>query len=124
MSGKFYYELVAEAGARNARARFAFIRIEELCPFPFEGLEKVIKARDMHTSRSKCCSFIHVGWIWAQEEPQNQGAFSFVAPRIERLLGKPLEYVGRDVAACPATGISFQHKHELRSVMDGLFSLK
>jgi 2-oxoglutarate dehydrogenase E1 component len=43
---------------------------------------------------------------WVQEEPQNMGAWHFVAPRLRRLLAAGTEprYIGRDEAASPASG--------------------
>ena len=56
--------------------------------------------------------------IWAQEEPQNQGYWAHVEPRIERRLGeagltpkRPI-YAGRAAAASPATGLAKRHAAE------------
>ena len=56
--------------------------------------------------------------VWAQEEPQNQGYWTHVEPRIERRLGeaglKPKRpvYAGRAPAASPATGLAKRHAAE------------
>lgn len=42
LSGKIYYELIKERQARDLNSMIAFIRIEELAPFPFEALEEVL----------------------------------------------------------------------------------
>jgi 2-oxoglutarate dehydrogenase E1 component len=93
-SGKVYYTLLA---ARRERARdsIALVRVEELHPFPQKELVEILgrypKARQVY---------------WVQEEPENMGAWHFVADRLRRLLpeGATLTYVGRRAAASPATG--------------------
>jgi len=43
-------------------------------------------------------------FFWVQEEPENMGAWSFIRPRLEAVIGKPLTYIGRRESATPATG--------------------
>jgi 2-oxoglutarate dehydrogenase E1 component len=56
--------------------------------------------------------------IWAQEEPKNNGAWTFVAPLLETCLadagltGMPPQYAGRDASASPATGLAKRHAAE------------
>ncbi|OBZ67945.1 putative 2-oxoglutarate dehydrogenase E1 component DHKTD1, mitochondrial [Grifola frondosa] len=62
LSGKLYYDLIKERQKRQLD-NLAFVRIEELCPFPFEGLLRVLT------------QYGNAGEIiWLQEEPRNQGA--------------------------------------------------
>jgi 2-oxoglutarate dehydrogenase E1 component len=56
--------------------------------------------------------------IWCQEEPKNQGYWTFVEPNIEWVLtrigakfSRP-RYVGRAASASPATGLASRHKAE------------
>jgi len=56
---------------------------------------------------------------WVQEEPENQGPWWFVRPRLERVIGeRPLRYVGRDEGASPATGNYKIHQAEERALVD------
>ena len=65
-TGKFYYDLVAEREA-NGRTDVAFVRLEQLFPLPVEQLKEVI------------ASYPNVDdYVWAQEEPKNMGAYSFM----------------------------------------------
>lgn len=96
-SGKIYYDLVAQRHA-NENKHVAIIRLEELYPFPQGELAKELE------------QYRHAQVVWCQEEPQNNGAWSFVSPQIERLLldighasPRPV-YVGREAAASPASG--------------------
>ena len=50
--------------------------------------------------------------FWVQEEPENMGAWSFLAPVIEEAIGRRPEYVGRASTASPATGSLTLHKRE------------
>ena len=98
-SGKVYYDLF-EGREASKRQDVAIIRLEQLYPFPNEELKKIF-------ARYKGASDI----IWAQEEPQNMGAWSFVKDRIQEIIGsKIVNYVGRDSAASPATGYMSVHQ--------------
>merc|ERR1712238_475245 len=66
--------------------------------------------------------------VWAQQEPKNMGAYSYIAPRmmtatreINKMEKRP-RYVGRMVSSAPATGMSLAHKQEYSDVMEGVFS--
>ena len=74
VSGKFYYELVKErqAKATETQDQVAFVRIEELAPFPFAQLQSVLEAYPNVDE-----------YVWVQEEPRNQGAWGHVQPRIQ-----------------------------------------
>jgi 2-oxoglutarate dehydrogenase E1 component len=104
-SGKVYYELVDRRTAVKAQD-VAIIRIEQFYPLHEEILRAVLsryrKARE---------------WIWAQEESQNNGAWSFLDQRF-RALGFPMEYVGRDASASPATGSLTVHKREQSELVE------
>jgi 2-oxoglutarate dehydrogenase E1 component len=103
VSGKLYYEL---ADARDAAGdtSTAIMRIEQIYPFPAEALvERLKRMTNLETL------------VWAQEEPKNQGAWTFVEPYIEDVLGevgyqptRPI-YAGRKAAAATATGLARNH---------------
>lgn len=77
VSGKFYYDLVKERERRGMKDRVALIRIEELSPFPRNELKKEIEQYGQADE-----------FVWCQEEPQNAGAYSFMAPRLSQLIPK------------------------------------
>jgi len=52
--------------------------------------------------------------VWVQEEHQNQGAFTFVYPRLQALT--PIKYVGREPLAASAVGTSVLHKKEVEKL--------
>jgi 2-oxoglutarate dehydrogenase E1 component len=105
-TGKLAYELF-EARDKAGGGNVSIVRIEQLYPFPGEAL----LARLKRMTRLEEV-------IWAQEEPQNQGYWAHVEPRLERRLGeaglKPKRpvYAGRAPAASPATGLAKRHATE------------
>jgi 2-oxoglutarate dehydrogenase E1 component len=100
-SGKIYYDLYAQRVASSSQRDVALIRLEQLYPWPADVLKKVL-AR-YQSARE---------WVWVQEESQNMGAWTFAAPRLHELLGSPVQYVGRDASASPATGSKLVHDRE------------
>lgn len=101
-SGKVYFDLLA-ARQRQGLAHVALVRVEQLYPFPEAMLDAVLK---------RYADAAEVAWV--QEEPQNMGAWNFLAPRLRALLADPtaLSYYGRPEAASPATGLYAQHQQE------------
>ncbi|HEV2865029.1 MAG TPA: 2-oxoglutarate dehydrogenase E1 component, partial [Allosphingosinicella sp.] len=105
-TGKLAYELI-EARDKAGLGNVSIVRIEQLYPFPGEALLARLK---------RMTNLEEV--VWAQEEPQNQGYWAHVEPRIERRLAeaglKPKRpvYAGRVAAASPATGLAKRHAAE------------
>ena len=113
-SGKVYFDLL-KARAASGDNRVAILRIEQLYPFPFNSLAKVL------------ARWPNAEIVWCQEEPQNMGAWNFVDRRIERVLSsldiaaKRPRFVGRAEAASPATGLFKRHVEEqVQLVIDAL----
>jgi 2-oxoglutarate dehydrogenase E1 component len=105
-SGKFYYELFAEREKLN-RKDVALIRIEQLFPLHKDKIENVINR------------YNHVeSYIWAQEEPKNMGAWSFMMQRFDLV---NLQVASRDYSSVPAPGSSSRDKRRQRSVIDEVF---
>ncbi|KAI0918481.1 hypothetical protein AcV5_002463 [Taiwanofungus camphoratus] len=114
LSGKLYYDLVKERQKRQSD-KVAFIRIEELCPFPFDELHRVLE--QYHKAKEI---------FWLQEEPQNQGAWNHVESRLKRVvegLGRELEilYRGRQPDSIPAPGISRLYVAQQKAVVEAPF---
>jgi 2-oxoglutarate dehydrogenase E1 component len=111
-SGKVYYDFLYDAKAdpekraRAVPAEVAIIRVEQLYPFPEEQLRAVVRRYPRVRE-----------WVWVQEEPQNMGAWTFIEPRL-RALELPIEYVGRDASASPATGSYKIHDREQKELVE------
>ena len=105
-SGKVFYDLF-EAREAAGDKNTAIVRVEQLYPFPSEPLVKRLK---------RMANVEEV--VWAQEEPKNNGGWSFVEPFIEACLveagGKVQRprYAGRAASASPATGLMKRHQLE------------
>ncbi|MFP3948021.1 MAG: 2-oxoglutarate dehydrogenase E1 component [Longimicrobiales bacterium] len=110
-SGKVYYDLL-ETDLREEAAHVALGRIEELYPFPGERIHELVTSYpDLEEV------------LWAQEEPMNMGALSYVGPRLRGAVPRslPLRHVSRPERASPAVGKSWEHKAEQeRIVRDAL----
>jgi 2-oxoglutarate dehydrogenase E1 component len=106
-SGKVYYDLLAKREETGKQRDVAIVRIEQLYPWPADELKKVL---DRHGAARD--------WVWVQEESQNMGAWTFVGPRLQELMGFPFQYVGRDASASPATGSKLVHDHEQAELVE------
>ena len=104
-SGKVYYDLIeAREAIRTPKA--SIIRVEQFYPFNKEKFAKVIEP---YAKAKKV--------VWCQEEPENMGAWPFLAPLLEDCLGRKPVYVGRSATASPATGSLTLHKKEQASLV-------
>jgi len=115
VSGKIYYELIKERDARGLNDSIAFVRIEELSPFPFKELAETL---GRYTRAEK--------FFYLQEEPRNQGAYPHVASRIGAVfeaIGHEggLEYRGRKESALPAPGIGKLYGVQQKAVIESAF---
>jgi 2-oxoglutarate dehydrogenase E1 component len=106
-SGKVYYDLVAKRAEVGKEREVAIVRLEQLYPWPADELKRVL---DRYPAVRE--------WVWVQEESQNMGAWSFVAPRLNELMGVPFQYVGRDASASPATGSKLVHDREQAELVE------
>ena len=110
-SGKVAYDLMDARDAAGLTDT-AIVRIEQLYPFPGDPLvvrlDRMAKLEEV---------------VWAQEEPKNNGGWSFVEPFIEECLARAkvmpsrARYAGRKAAASPATGLAKRHQAEQASLV-------
>jgi 2-oxoglutarate dehydrogenase E1 component len=109
-SGKIVHELRRERERRKDTTT-AILALDQLYPFPKEELAGALaKHPNAH----------HV--LWVQEEPANMGPLSFVQPRIERLVGKPIRSVRRTASGSPATGSAKAHGIEQQTLLTLAFT--
>jgi 2-oxoglutarate dehydrogenase E1 component len=113
-TGKVYYDLLQERRDKGVED-VALVRLEQIYPFPVKSLSAAL------------APYTNADVVWCQEEPMNNGAWSFVDRRIEAVLtelgGKAKRpiYVGRDEAASPATGLAKVHtQQQAKLVRDAL----
>ncbi|MDE2508671.1 MAG: 2-oxoglutarate dehydrogenase E1 component [Planctomycetota bacterium] len=106
-AGKVYYDLIAQREKVAKTRDVAIVRVEQFYPWPQDALAAVV-------GRYKSAR----EWVWAQEESQNMGAWTFMAPRLHQLAGTHFEYVGRDASASPATGSHAVHDREQTELVE------
>jgi 2-oxoglutarate dehydrogenase E1 component len=100
--GKVYYDIVGHEDRANALG-VAVARLEQLYPFPVQQAKALLAGypnlREL---------------VWAQEEPQNMGAWRATRHRLEEAKpeGVPLFYVGRPWRASPSEGYPTAHLRE------------
>ena len=110
-SGKVYYDL-CDYRERNQVEHTAIVRVEQLYPLHRDRLAQIADAYGRNTRL-----------IWGQEEPQNMGAWSFLAPQLEEIFGRKAIYAGRDAAASPAVGLLALHRLQLATFLRRAFTL-
>jgi 2-oxoglutarate dehydrogenase E1 component len=111
--GKVYYDLLEKR--REENLNIAVVRVEQLYPYPEKRLAEVL------------ATYPNVKeLVWCQEEPKNQGAWLFIAPRLYEGVMKSglqvqISYAGREASAAPACGSPYLHaKQQAQLVNDAL----
>jgi 2-oxoglutarate dehydrogenase E1 component len=120
-SGKVYYDLAAERERRGAND-VALVRIERLYPLPALEIQAAV------APYAKAQKF-----VWAQEEPANQGAWPFIAlnliDHLDLLLGAApdnadrLRRVSRPASSSPAVGSAKRHQAEQEQLVREVFEI-
>ncbi|CAB1445989.1 unnamed protein product [Pleuronectes platessa] len=110
-SGKHYYALLKQREASAANQNTALVRVEELCPFPLGALQQEL---NKYPNAKE--------FVWSQEEPENMGPWSFVAPRFENQLACKLRLVSRPALPTPAVGIGTLHHQQQEAILTATFS--
>jgi 2-oxoglutarate dehydrogenase E1 component len=110
-AGKIYYDL---AHAEHS-PQIAIVRVEELYPWPHEAISAVLE-------RYPGVEEV----VWAQEEPKNAGAWTFVAPRLRAAVGNtvPIRYVGRPERASPAEGYASAHSEQQAAIVAEVMAMQ
>jgi 2-oxoglutarate dehydrogenase E1 component len=106
-SGKVYYDIAGHAQRAN-RPDLAIARIEQLYPFPLEAAASLVAS---YPALEEV--------VWAQEEPQNMGAWRALRHRLEEATAGrvPLRYVGRPWRASPSEGYPTAHLQEQERIV-------
>ena len=116
-SGKVYYDLFEERESRR-NSEIYLMRLEQLYPFPARALIQELSR------------FPNAEIVWCQEEPKNQGAWTFVEANIEWVLdhigadSRRPRYIGRPACASTAAGLMSKHTAELHAFLDEALTLQ
>ncbi len=105
--GKIHYDL-AEHREKNGITDTALIRIEQIHPLPAEQMRAVIKK---YAKAER--------YIWVQEEPQNMGAWSYIAMNFNDV---KWEVIARPASGAPATGSSKRSANQQIAIIEKAFA--
>lgn len=115
-TGQVYHTLVQEREQKDIKD-IAISRVEQLSPFPYDLITP-------HLDK-----YPNADLLWCQEEPLNNGAWTYVGPRIltaangtQYHRGKYPLYAGREPTSSVATGSKIQHKKEIEAFLDSAFA--
>lgn len=104
-TGKFYYEATEKAQEMGVD-NMAFVRVEQLYPLPKKQLDEIFAKYNAKNI------------IWAQEEPENMGAWTYMAMALR---DKNLVGISRKSSAAAAEGSHDLHKRRLAHLFEELF---
>jgi len=110
-TGKVYYDL-ADHRAKHGLTDTALVRVEQIYPLHRNRLAKLADSTG-HQARL----------VWCQEEPENMGAWRWIAPQLEEIFGRKAAYAGRPASASPAVGVLALHKLQLSAFLQAAFTV-
>lgn len=107
LTGKFFYDLLEERENLN-RNDVALVRVEQLFPLPVQAISDILKKYDKADDV-----------VWAQEEPRNMGAYSYMLMNLPE--AKTFRVASRRPYGAPAAGSSVRSKRRHKEVIDFVF---
>jgi 2-oxoglutarate dehydrogenase E1 component len=107
-SGKFYYDILEKKEEVGGGDNIAVVRLEQIYPVPQQQLDAIV---DKYGKGAK--------YIWAQEEPENMGAWSFILRKYRTV---QLDVIARNESASPATGSPKVHQIRHNRLLDMIMS--
>ncbi|KAI0801984.1 2-oxoglutarate dehydrogenase complex E1 component mitochondrial precursor [Irpex lacteus] len=115
-SGQVYQTLLQEREDKGIND-VVISRVEQISPFPYDLITP-------HLDK-----YPNAELVWAQEEPLNNGAWTYVAPRIltaanetEHHKGKYPKIVSRPPTSSVATGSKATHKKQIEDILEKAFA--
>ncbi|NWF70632.1 MAG: 2-oxoglutarate dehydrogenase E1 component [Chloroflexi bacterium] len=109
-SGKIYVDLLSSP-YREQDSASALVRVEQLYPLREDELGEIFR---QYTQIEEV--------IWAQEEPENAGAWEFMRPHLLRLSDRPLRYIGRPRRSSPAEGSAAWHAANQEALIERVYA--
>ncbi|HEY0216437.1 MAG TPA: multifunctional oxoglutarate decarboxylase/oxoglutarate dehydrogenase thiamine pyrophosphate-binding subunit/dihydrolipoyllysine-residue succinyltransferase subunit [Cellulomonas sp.] len=108
-SGKVYWDLVAQRD-KLGDERTAIVRLEQLYPLDHDAL------------RTALAPFDGAELVWVQDEPRNQGPWSYVSLAMPQVVGAPVQSVSRPASASTAAGSAKAHQAEQADLLRDAFA--
>ena len=94
----------------NELKNVAIIRLEQIYPIPNKQINQILKKYNKSAEL-----------IWAQDEPENMGAWPFINRKLDDL---GFKVVSRPESASPAVGLMEKHKQGLEQILKSVFNEK
>lgn len=107
-SGRLYYDL-AKYKLEKGLSNIALVRLEQIYPIPDKQINQILK------------KYNTTNLAWAQDEPENMGAWPFLN---RKLSGLGLKVVARNESASPAVGLMEKHTQALEKILADVFEEK
>lgn len=108
-SGKLYYDLLKRKEETNDQ-KVALVRLEQLYPLDKDAIKSVIDTYPNHKSL-----------VWAQEEPENMGAWAYMLRNFREL---PWQLISPPESAAPAPGSAIRWSDNQTEVVNKVFNIK
>ena len=107
-TGKLYYELLAKKEELNAE-NIALVRLEQIYPLPREDLDNIL---NKYSNRKEL--------IWAQEEPENMGAWTYI---LRHLRNTGIDVIAPVSSGSPAPGSHKMFEKNQQGVINKVFGI-
>ncbi|AEE46779.1 multifunctional oxoglutarate decarboxylase/oxoglutarate dehydrogenase thiamine pyrophosphate-binding subunit/dihydrolipoyllysine-residue succinyltransferase subunit [Cellulomonas fimi] len=108
-SGKVYWDLLAER-VKSGDEQTAILRLEQLYPLDEDALREAL------------APYGDAELVWVQDEPRNQGPWTFLSAHLPELVGRPLRAVSRPESASPAAGSAKMHQAQQAELVSQAFA--
>ena len=108
-SGKVYWDLLAHR-VKTGDEQTAIVRLEQLYPLDTEAVQAAL------------APFDGAELVWVQDEPRNQGPWTFLSMHLPQLLGRTLQVVSRKESASPAAGSAKKHQAQQAQLIETAFA--
>lgn len=108
-SGKVYWDLLAER-VKSGDEQTAILRLEQLYPLDEDALREAL------------APYGDAELVWVQDEPRNQGPWTFLSAHLPELVGRPLRAVSRPESASPAAGSAKMHQAQQAELVTQAFA--
>ncbi len=107
-SGRLYYDL-AKYKLEKGMSNVAIVRMEQIYPIPNKQIDQILK------------KYNTTNLVWAQDEPENMGAWPFLNRKLSCL---GLKVIARNESASPAVGLMEKHTQALEKILNSVFEEK
>ena len=107
-TGKLYYELLAKKEELNAE-NIALVRLEQIYPLQREDLDNIL---NKYSNRKEL--------IWAQEEPENMGAWTYI---LRHLRNTGIDVIAPVSSGSPAPGSHKMFEKNQQGVINKVFGI-